>query len=88
MVKFDEGLNVLTVYELTIRRGWISCQCFRANRETCRHRQMIALFVQHDRVDKGWFYDYGSGEWLKPLTQNRRRNHAVKGRTRNSAALS
>ncbi len=73
VVKFDEDHSVLTAYELEVRRNWVRCQCFAANRETCRHREMLKLFVQHDRVDKGWFYEWNTGKWVRPLNQTRRR---------------
>lgn len=73
--KFDDLLNVLTVYELTQRRGWISCPCFQGGKSTCRHREMVSIFMQCNRIDKGWFYEYNTGQWLKPLTQTRRGKH-------------
>lgn len=72
IVKFDGDLNIIAIYELTLRRGYVSCQCFQANKSTCRHRQMIEIFTQQSRADKGWFYAYDTGEWLKPLIHNRR----------------
>ncbi len=73
IVKFDEAINVLAIYELIQRRGYVSCQCFQASKHTCRHRQMIEIFIQYARVDQGWFYAYDTGEWLKPLISTRRR---------------
>ncbi len=76
MVKFDSLLNPLTIYEMTLNRGWLNCACFAASKETCRHREMVKLFAQHDRADKGWFYEYDAGVWHKPIPLNPRRRKA------------
>ncbi len=67
VIKFDDLFNVVTEYEL-IQRSWgLQCACFAANKETCRHREMAALFIRLNRVDKGWFYNYGARLWVKPI---------------------
>ena len=73
IVKFDDLLNVLTTYELTQKRGYVSCQCFQASKETCRHRTMVRIFDHLNRADKGWFYEYDTGKWHKPIAMTIRR---------------
>lgn len=68
MVKFDDLLNVLAVYELKQRRV-VHCECFRANTHTCRHREMLEMFKVKKRVNKGWFYNYTTGKWVAPIKQ-------------------
>lgn len=75
IVKFDEWLEVQpeSIYELTVRRGWVHCPCHQGNKETCRHREMLKLFIQMNRVDKGWFYEYSASKWIAPITTRRRK---------------
>lgn len=64
MVKFDSLLNVQAVYEMRRYGLRVGCACFQANKDTCRHRAMVALFVEKKAVDSGRFYDYEQGKWL------------------------
>ncbi len=77
IVKFDEDFNAIAIYEMKLWRGRVDCACFQANKSTCRHREMVTLFNQHNRADKGWFYRYDTGKWLSPLTKTRRRKHGT-----------
>lgn len=65
VIKCDDD-DRLTFYNLTQRRGWVGCECFAANKHTCRHREMVTLYQQQGRLDKGWLYNYTEGEWIKP----------------------
>ncbi len=67
ITKLDDDLTMTTVYEMVHNRYGVQCSCFQANKPTCRHRKMVELFVARKRVDKGWFYDYDTGRWLKPV---------------------
>lgn len=67
VVKFDSDVNVEAVYELERHPKYISCTCFRSDKETCRHRQMLEVFRASGAVDKGRFYDYDLARWRRPL---------------------
>ncbi len=72
VVKFDEDVNVLAIYDLELTRSWMNCSCPASGKWTCRHREMIALFQSAGAVDRGQFLDYDSNRWRRP----------IKGRTR------
>src|SRR5689334_11496685 len=72
VVKFDQWLNVVTIREVRgTLVGTMTCSCYRKYHHTdyCKHRLMIPLFIQLDRVDKGWFYDYENQQWHTPVTE-------------------
>ena len=74
ITKFDEDTEVLTFYTLQQRRNWVRCECWAATKHTCRHREMLRLFQEAGRIDKGWLYNWTTQEWIRPLTEpNRRR---------------
>lgn len=68
MVKFSDDLDVETIYEIELRRGRYHCQCFQGNKETCRHREMLAIFIDQKQVDTGLLYDYDTGLWESALS--------------------
>lgn len=75
MVKFDEDFNVQEVwylYKKGLFRDW-NCDCWQKNKHTCRHRQMIDLFINNNKVNSGWFYDPDRKEWERPLNDPVRR---------------
>lgn len=37
------------------------CQCPAGERATCRHRQMLPIFIARDLVDQPWFLDWDHG---------------------------
>jgi hypothetical protein len=67
MVKFDFLLNVQEVYNIRYSRGRLHCECFAANKPTCRHRDMIPLFVTKRAVDSLKFYCYETQQWWQPI---------------------
>lgn len=63
IVKFDDDLNVETIYELSSIRGRYRCPCFRGNSATCRHREMLAEFIKAKQINTALFYDYDNNSW-------------------------
>lgn len=63
--KFDEDLNIVddSVY-LTSES---ECTCPAGSRATCRHRQMLPIFLAYDRIDTGWFYQFETSSWSEPF---------------------
>lgn len=70
IIKFDFLLNVECVYWIAKGR---TCDCFRAKEFSCKHRRMLALFLEYERVNKGYFYCYDTEEWQLPLTEQYKR---------------
>jgi hypothetical protein len=53
-------LAVETVYNVTQWRKYKHCDCIAGynKRWTCRHRQMVDLFIKDNKVGSGSLYDY------------------------------
>jgi len=65
MVKFDDYLNVESVYNILYRRGRFYCDCPQGGKSpSCRHRDMVPVFTSHRAVDTGKFYCFETAEWL------------------------
>ena len=67
MVKFDDHLNPESIYWLTQRGNRFNCECFQANKPSCRHRDMMAIFLASKAVNSGRFYDYDNARWLPAI---------------------
>jgi len=64
MVKFDDYLNVESVYTILHRRGHLYCDCPQGMKSsTCRHRDMIPVFKAKRAIDTGEFYCYETQTW-------------------------
>lgn len=69
MIKWSDDLEVQEIYNL--RKGWRGryyCECFAANKETCRHRDMLNWYITRNAFSAGWFIDYEARRWV-PLTE-------------------
>ena len=62
--KFDADLNVESSYQTTEKE----CTCPAGAKPTCRHRTMLPLFITAGHVDDGYFLDWSTRMWRKPLT--------------------
>ena len=67
MVKFDNLFNVEAVYNVRFSRGHFYCDCPASKHTSCKHREMVHVFLDHKRVDSGWFLRYDTGEWHRPV---------------------
>lgn len=63
VTKFDLDYNMESMYGLSAE----GCLCPAGHKPTCRHRKMLPLFLQHNHVDDGWFLDWDTRLWRKPL---------------------
>lgn len=63
MVKFDNLYNVEAVYNIRFSRGRFYCDCPASNNASCKHRDMIPVFIDYKAVDSGKFLCYETGEW-------------------------
>jgi len=69
VTKFDEDLEVESSYVLKVVQGRFRCQCFQANKPSCRHRDMLERFITQKKVDTTMFYHYEAGMWVDPITK-------------------
>lgn len=63
MVKFDFLFNVEAVYYIRFSRGRFYCDCPAYKNVSCKHRDMVPIFLDHKAVDSGKFLCYDTGEW-------------------------
>lgn len=59
IAKFDKNMELESNYLVSMNE----CACPRGERPTCRHRQMLSLFLKHKHVDDGWFLDFHTKQW-------------------------
>jgi hypothetical protein len=62
IAKFDDDFNVESAYELTENE----CSCPAGSRKSCRHRQMLPVFLAANAVDTEQFYCFETSSWVKP----------------------
>jgi len=69
MVKFDDWFNVETSYLLyqPYNKYYYVCNCFQSNKPSCRHREMLSMFIKEKKVNTGWFYNYDTKVWERPV---------------------
>lgn len=63
IAKFDLDLNVEATYSVSLGE----CDCPAGEKHTCRHRKMLPMFLELDRVDSPYFLDFDTKTWHKPL---------------------
>ena len=61
--KFDTDYNVESVYACT----QTTCMCPQGHRDHCRHRTMIPLFLKFGHIGDGWFLEWDTRRWRKPV---------------------
>lgn len=74
VIKFDrdheaEGTYIVSkIYSPSSPSGsLLLCDCFASNKETCRHRQMIKIFKDHNAINSGRTYDFDKKLWFEAL---------------------
>lgn len=60
ITKFDDLGNPESSYLVDHE----TCQCPAGHRPTCRHRQMLPLFLAREAVNTFYFYDFDRGGWV------------------------
>ena len=65
ITKFDRDYNPEGTYALTRSE----CSCPRSHKTGCRHRTMLPLFQQTNHINDGWFLDFDTRLWRKPLSE-------------------
>ena len=64
ITKFDRDYNVTSSY--VVSNG--GCDCPQGHKPTCRHRKMLPEFAKNGHIDDGFFLDFDTRQWRKPLT--------------------
>lgn len=65
LTKFDSDYNP----EITYSTSKSECDCPAGARPTCKHRKMVELFLAAKHIDDGWFLDWDTRMWRRPLTE-------------------
>jgi len=63
IAKLDRDYNPEGIYTLSARE----CSCPRSHKHTCRHREMLPVFLKAGHVDDGWFLEWETRQWRRPL---------------------
>jgi hypothetical protein len=61
--KFDTDYRCESVYAMTSTE----CQCPQSHKPTCRHRKMFPLFLKFGHIGDGWFLEWDTRQWRKPV---------------------
>jgi len=61
--KFDTDYHCESVYALTQSE----CQCPQGNKPKCRHRTMLPMFLKFGHIGDGWFLEWDTRLWRRPL---------------------
>lgn len=61
--KFDLDYHCESVYALTAS----TCMCPQGHKETCRHRKMLGDFLKHGHIGDGWFMEWQTRLWRRPV---------------------
>jgi hypothetical protein len=61
--KFNTDYHCESVYALTQSE----CQCPQGNKPRCRHRTMLPMFLKHNHIGDGWFLEWDTRLWRKPV---------------------
>lgn len=71
ITKFDEDLNPVSTYALVPTRdnpNAMICECPASSRKSCRHRDMLPMFLAAGRVDTGWVLDWDNDQSWRQYT--------------------
>ena len=61
--KFDTDYHCESVYALSTT----TCMCPQGHKPTCKHRKMLPLFLEHNHLGDGWFLEWQTRLWRKPV---------------------
>jgi hypothetical protein len=69
--KFDMDFTPKSSYAISAIPGrentlQLECTCFASNKPTCRHRAMVEIFTNLNRLNGGWYYDFDRNKWHNP----------------------
>ena|SRR5882762_7120998 len=61
ITKFDSDMNPVSSYLCSFEE----CDCPRGPHPTCRHRQMLPMFINRQHIGDEWFLDFDRGGWVQ-----------------------
>ncbi len=61
--KFDTDYHCESVYALSAS----TCLCPQGHKPKCRHRTMLSMFLAHGHIGDGWFLEWNTRMWRKPV---------------------
>lgn len=70
ITKFDNDFNVESSYITTEH----SCDCPAGHRPSCRHRDMLGVFLKTQRNDSHWFLEWDTKGWHKFIPDEARKD--------------
>ena len=76
VVKMERDHDVVEIYDVSRHvlgqdstAIW-GCGCYASNKSTCRHREMVKLFLEEGAVGSRKAYDYDKQKWILPPQMN------------------
>src|ERR1700693_246624 len=63
--KFDKDYVWQSLYALSAT----ICTCPQGHKPKCRHRTMLPMFLQHGHIGDGWFLEWNTRMWRRPLME-------------------
>lgn len=64
VLKYDKEGDWADSYQVTERLTHCSCP---AHVPWCRHKQIIQVFQEQNRIGTGWTYNFDRKEWKEPI---------------------
>lgn len=65
VLKLDEDFRHTETYHVT-RRPDVACTCFAGNKSTCRHRQIVQMYISNNLVGSGRLYNFDKTKFYDP----------------------
>lgn len=72
--KFDPDYRCESVYPLTST----TCACPQGHKPNCRHRTMLPMFLKHGHIGDGWFLEWDTRMWRRPINDIQPNTNAYK----------
>ena len=70
-VAVDKELNFIKQYGISMEGKTAgNCDCI-AGHTYCRHKKMLALFLQKNLVNTRTYYNFDREKWLKPVEMDK-----------------
>lgn len=66
--KFDEDFRLSDTYYVDKNPNPTErmCTCFAGTKDTCRHRQIVTLFLTNGIIDSNKLYNFDKAKWYIP----------------------
>jgi hypothetical protein len=68
LTKFDKDYTIEGSYLLKPgKNGAFNCECAAGHKPTCRHREMLPIFIKFEHINDGWFLIWQTRKWASPV---------------------